>query len=196
MLWIPKGYCVVKKLVWNVRIKAFWYKKSYVDFLQNDNNYLSDLFKKDNINKNNIFLCYIYSYNIVVILPIKYLEIYIFICLTTYILYGRLSIPTKHLCILVPELFLAPYLHKCSAVVQIMLFLLIVWTNLHYIGANLTSKWEKIGQKCCTLMLFTEQHQHQSIENEPYYCPINSFLVQIMCWFNLHFSWVSTYLSM
>ena len=25
VLWIPKGSCVVKKLVWNVRIKAFWY---------------------------------------------------------------------------------------------------------------------------------------------------------------------------
>ena len=25
MLWIPKGYFVVKKLVWNVHIKAFWY---------------------------------------------------------------------------------------------------------------------------------------------------------------------------
>ena len=27
MLWIPKDYCVVKKLVWNVRINAFWYTK-------------------------------------------------------------------------------------------------------------------------------------------------------------------------
>ena len=27
VLWIHKGYCVVKKLVWNVRIKAFWYTK-------------------------------------------------------------------------------------------------------------------------------------------------------------------------
>ena len=26
VLWIHKGYCVVKKLVWNVCIKAFWYK--------------------------------------------------------------------------------------------------------------------------------------------------------------------------
>ena len=26
-LWIYKCYCVVKKLVWNVRIKAFWYTK-------------------------------------------------------------------------------------------------------------------------------------------------------------------------
>ena len=26
-LWIPKGYCVLKKLVWNVRIKPFWYTK-------------------------------------------------------------------------------------------------------------------------------------------------------------------------
>ena len=26
-LWIHKGYYVVKKLVWNVRIKAFWYTK-------------------------------------------------------------------------------------------------------------------------------------------------------------------------
>ena len=29
VLWIHKGYCVVKKLVWNVRIKAFWYTKLY-----------------------------------------------------------------------------------------------------------------------------------------------------------------------
>ena len=27
VLWIHKGYCVVKKLVWNVRIKSFWYTK-------------------------------------------------------------------------------------------------------------------------------------------------------------------------
>ena len=27
VLWIYKGYCLVKKLVWNVRIKAFWYTK-------------------------------------------------------------------------------------------------------------------------------------------------------------------------
>ena len=27
VLWIHKGYCVVKKLVWNVCIKAFWYTK-------------------------------------------------------------------------------------------------------------------------------------------------------------------------
>ena len=27
VLWIYKGYCVVKKLVWNVCIKAFWYTK-------------------------------------------------------------------------------------------------------------------------------------------------------------------------
>ena len=25
VLWIHKGYCVVKKLMWNVRIKAFWH---------------------------------------------------------------------------------------------------------------------------------------------------------------------------
>ena len=29
VLWIHKGYCVVKKLVWNVCIKAFWYTKSF-----------------------------------------------------------------------------------------------------------------------------------------------------------------------
>jgi hypothetical protein len=27
VLWMHKGYCVVKELVWNVRIKAFWYTK-------------------------------------------------------------------------------------------------------------------------------------------------------------------------
>ena len=27
LLWIHKGYCVVKKMVWNFRIKAFWYSK-------------------------------------------------------------------------------------------------------------------------------------------------------------------------
>ena len=27
VLWIHKGYYVVKKLMWNVRIKAFWYTK-------------------------------------------------------------------------------------------------------------------------------------------------------------------------
>ena len=27
VLWIHKGYCVVKKLMWNLRIKAFWYTK-------------------------------------------------------------------------------------------------------------------------------------------------------------------------
>ena len=30
VLWIHKGYCVVKKLVWNVPIKAFWYTKLFV----------------------------------------------------------------------------------------------------------------------------------------------------------------------
>ena len=30
VLWIHKGYCVVKKLVWNVRIKAFLYTKRFV----------------------------------------------------------------------------------------------------------------------------------------------------------------------
>ena len=25
VLWIHRGFCEVKKLVWNVRIKAFWY---------------------------------------------------------------------------------------------------------------------------------------------------------------------------
>ena len=29
MLWIHKVYCVVKKLVWNLRIKAFWYTKYF-----------------------------------------------------------------------------------------------------------------------------------------------------------------------
>ena len=28
-LWIHKGYFVVKKLVWNVHIKAFWYTNKY-----------------------------------------------------------------------------------------------------------------------------------------------------------------------
>ena len=51
--------------------------KSYVEFLENDNDYLSDLYIEKNVNKNNMFLCYIYSYNIVVILPIKNIEIYI-----------------------------------------------------------------------------------------------------------------------
>ena len=32
VLWIHKGYCVVKKLVWNVRIKAFWYTKIVLIF--------------------------------------------------------------------------------------------------------------------------------------------------------------------
>ena len=30
VLWIHKGYYVVKKLVWNVHIKAFWYAKVIV----------------------------------------------------------------------------------------------------------------------------------------------------------------------
>ena len=30
VLWIHKGYCVVKKQVWNVRIKAFWYTKYFM----------------------------------------------------------------------------------------------------------------------------------------------------------------------
>ena len=29
-VWIHKGYCVVKKMVWNVRIKAFCYTKTNV----------------------------------------------------------------------------------------------------------------------------------------------------------------------
>ena len=29
VLWIHKGYFVVKKLLWNVRIEAFWYTKMY-----------------------------------------------------------------------------------------------------------------------------------------------------------------------
>ena len=33
MLWIDKGYCLVKELVWNVRIKAFCYTKK--DFMNN-----------------------------------------------------------------------------------------------------------------------------------------------------------------
>ena len=35
LLWIPKGYFVFKKLVWNVRIEAFWYTKCiiYIIFL-------------------------------------------------------------------------------------------------------------------------------------------------------------------
>ena len=32
VLWIHKGYFVVKKLVWNVRIKAFWYTKKIITF--------------------------------------------------------------------------------------------------------------------------------------------------------------------
>ena len=31
VLWIHKGYCVVKKLVWNVCIKAFWYTNVFKD---------------------------------------------------------------------------------------------------------------------------------------------------------------------
>ena len=31
-VWIHKGYFVVKKLVWNVRIKAFWYTKKIIPF--------------------------------------------------------------------------------------------------------------------------------------------------------------------
>ena len=30
LLWIHKGYCVVKKLVWNVRIKSIWCTKQYI----------------------------------------------------------------------------------------------------------------------------------------------------------------------
>ena len=29
VMWIHKGYFVVEKLVWNVRIKAFWYTKIF-----------------------------------------------------------------------------------------------------------------------------------------------------------------------
>ena len=32
-VWFHKGYFVVKKLVWNIRIKAFWYTKRYVSNL-------------------------------------------------------------------------------------------------------------------------------------------------------------------
>ena len=33
MLWIHKGYCVVKWLVWNVRIKAFWFTNIFAYLL-------------------------------------------------------------------------------------------------------------------------------------------------------------------
>ena len=32
VLWIHLGYCIVKKLLWNVRIKAFWYTKYIIFF--------------------------------------------------------------------------------------------------------------------------------------------------------------------
>ena len=35
ILWIHKSYCVIKKLVWNVRIKAFWYTIYYYYYCWN-----------------------------------------------------------------------------------------------------------------------------------------------------------------
>ena len=32
VLWIHKGYCVVKKLVWKIRIKAFCIKKYWISY--------------------------------------------------------------------------------------------------------------------------------------------------------------------
>ena len=73
VLWINKGYCVVKKLVWIVRIKTFWYT--------NGNKSLTE--KVESI----IILCpcnctmYIY----LIFQYFIYLSMYTYICLLNYL---------------------------------------------------------------------------------------------------------------
>ena len=49
VLWIHKGYFVVKNLMWNVRIKAFWYTKMFTLCVTSNTKLLKQYNSKCNI---------------------------------------------------------------------------------------------------------------------------------------------------
>ena len=106
VLWIRKGNCVVKKLLWNVRIKAFWYT-------------------------NNINMIYwiilSYSLNLSIMINLYNFTIYIHLDLSLYLSIWLCIHPSLHLYIYVSVHLLSYLLMYLHLLIYIFMYLSISW---------------------------------------------------------------------